>query len=538
MSTAEPEKWSLVSSGDQYSQLALQLSSVDASADGYAHAAVVEVRAGGMLLVLPADALPEDLLAAALSEGLTGTIGPHRRADGVRLIGARGAPVVQTTSILLVDFSDELADSLTDAAIVDPKVVVPFATVRGQHRWPCSLDVRAQWVQWTQAHAGDFSAGRLSGFTTPPDLDAAPSSGRARLPVAEPKPPRVALPVPKAPPARGPNLLEGEAERSGVTPDQLQELLRLAGSVPSRLPPAGTRAAATPADLIEAVAAEADGADYGDRAGAEPALPLAMSSNDELMRTVLVALAQKLVGQSSIGGENFLAEESEQRPLGARGCAARSAFIDAIPKKATQHVEAFKKRLAVALDMDVSALQPGSLRAYFQMRSPLGSHKLLTYNAFLVARHWELLEGVRQKVMALPPPARATVLPSHDHAMFQVALHAIFLDQTAIDNGRYGMSWHLTSLPAPPFNLTRSHTDRFGEEPFTQLCDPTWVTVVLGYLRDLEVVAQRSQKYNEQQQQQQPPQQQHPQQPSHPGQHQQNQYRAKAKPKADPAKEA
>eukprot|EP00971_Amphidinium_carterae_P337837 6474878-Amphidinium_carterae.2 len=434
--SALPAQWTLVSAGDHYSQLALRLSAVDPSAEGYAHAAILEVREGGMLLVLPGDAVAEELLSVALAEGLTGVIGPHRKAEGVHLIGARGAPVVQTTTILMLDLPDSVADMLFDASIVDAEVVMPFAQLRNQHRWPSAADVRSQWLAWTQSRADDFTSGRLSGFATPPDhlaaAAAAQPSGRARLPSVAAKRPFTETTTPKAPPARGPHLMDAEAQRSGVSPEQLQQLLRLAGAAPPRLSAAGPQAP-QPRVLPDVEAfAEDDEEDYIAPASAQPANPAASSTTDDLMRTVLVALAQRLASHSA--SDNFLTEESEPRTVGARGCAARAAYIDAMPKKASQHLEAFRRRLAAALDTDVSVLQPGALRQYFHMRSPLGTHKLLTYNAFLVARHWELMEIARQKMLSLPVASQKVVLPAHDQAMFQVALHAIFLDQTAIDN--------------------------------------------------------------------------------------------------------
>ena len=72
-----------------------------------------------------------------------------------------------------------------------------------------------------------------------------------------------------------------------------------------------------------------------------------------------------------------------------------------------------------------------------------------------------------------------------------VALAAVFVEQTAVDNGRLQLSWLLTGLNQPAFNLTSQHTQRTSEEPFARLADPRWIAANLAYLKDLDFFEQR-----------------------------------------------
>ena len=127
-----------------------------------------------------------------------------------------------------------------------------------------------------------------------------------------------------------------------------------------------------------------------------------------------------------------------------------------------------------------------ALCGHFEHRSPLGTRKLLTYVAYLSAHHWELAEALRRAVASLPSAARAQVEPGLDSLQAAIALQAAFVDQSAMDGGRYGLSWLLVGLPQPPFATIRQHVERQGEEPFSPLVDPRWIAANLAYLRDLD----------------------------------------------------
>ena len=154
-------------------------------------------------------------------------------------------------------------------------------------------------------------------------------------------------------------------------------------------------------------------------------------------------------------------------------------------------LELFRRKLAASAETTPEDLQPAALRGHFERRSPLGTHKLLTYVAYLSAHHWELAEALRRAVASLPSAACAQVEPGLDSLQAAIALQAAFVDQFAMDGGRYGLSWLLVGLPQPPFATIRQHVERQGEEPFSPLVDPRWIAANLAYTRDLDYLVQR-----------------------------------------------
>ena len=123
------------------------------------------------------------------------------------------------------------------------------------------------------------------------------------------------------------------------------------------------------------------------------------------------------------------------------------------------------------------------MRGFFERRVPLGQFRMLTYSAYLFAKLWELCEDARNA-----PPAERSA--RWDRVQAQVGLACAFCEQTALDGGRYHLSWLRTALPEPPFHLTTRNQK--GERPHTQLIDAKWVAANLSYLRDLDYLASKT----------------------------------------------
>ena len=70
-----------------------------------------------------------------------------------------------------------------------------------------------------------------------------------------------------------------------------------------------------------------------------------------------------------------------------------------------------------------------------------------------------------------------------------IALSAIFIEQSALDNGKLNVGWLMTGLQPPPFAML-SQT-RHTEEPWASLADPSWVGAQLSYLKDLDYFENR-----------------------------------------------
>ncbi len=60
-----------------------------------------------------------------------------------------------------------------------------------------------------------------------------------------------------------------------------------------------------------------------------------------------------------------------------------------------------------------------------------------------------------------------------------IALLAVFIEQTAIDGGRYQVACLLTGLNPPAFNIPEKNTARLAEEPFALLAVPRWIAALV-----------------------------------------------------------
>lgn len=155
---------------------------------------------------------------------------------------------------------------------------------------------------------------------------------------------------------------------------------------------------------------------------------------------------------------------------GIRGCLARDAFVKSMEDlpKIAQTVEAnAAKELGVAADrIDVTLI-----RRYVERRMPLAENKLLTYISFLLADAWST--GYSSGNIEL---------------MGAVSKMLVFVEQTCLDSGRTQLSWLLTGLQDPPFQILMSNKKRVGLQPFSRLAAPIWLSANLAYVRDLDTL--------------------------------------------------
>ena len=119
--------------------------------------------------------------------------------------------------------------------------------------------------------------------------------------------------------------------------------------------------------------------------------------------------------------------------------------------------------------MNASQLSPGLLRDYLEKRVPLGSFRLLTQVGYLMASAYETGQRTGNREVA-----------------GFGAKGLIFVEQTALDEGKTSLSWLLTGLPEPNFSQVQMPRARSSLKPFSRLCNPSWVAANVGYLRDLD----------------------------------------------------
>lgn len=161
-----------------------------------------------------------------------------------------------------------------------------------------------------------------------------------------------------------------------------------------------------------------------------------------------------------------------------RGIARRREWQQTLLQHGPTIREMVKDNLARALGVDASAVTPMAMFQYFREQSPLGAqpatHELLTHFAWLAAEMWRASEeGDAERVQTL------------------LSCQCMFIDQLAGDRGYLEAAWFLTGLEPPPARVTRQHTEREAQSPFSALVDPRWLSAQGEYVKELQAFRTR-----------------------------------------------
>ena len=298
----------------------------------------------------------------------------------------------------------------------------------------------------------------------------------ARLKALETKGPLGA--TPKA--AAAPQLFD--TATAGLTPQKQARLSQLAGRGPGRLKDLGQTGPAvahdaTPFGGITVDAEEEEDDEAAPEQAQASTLEMLLASQTKILEKLVSskASAQDPLNLLSSGVEN----EDAPRSSGIKGIAARQVLIDGFRKHPSKVVHVFREQLMVARRKgSLGDLEPRDLWYHFQESVPLGSHKTLTYLAFISAAMFEAQErGDFERLQML------------------VVMQSVFIEQAAHDGGSLRLAHLLTGLEDPPFSQTELHRTARAELPHGQLSDPRWVATQLAYLRDVETIADKSTKF-------------------------------------------
>ena len=186
-------------------------------------------------------------------------------------------------------------------------------------------------------------------------------------------------------------------------------------------------------------------------------------------------LLQKLLGpryQDPVLGalSGSSGSDSASASSGVKGCLARDAFIRAMTD--LQKVAAVTQaNAAKELGLSEEKIDGNLMKKYVERRIPIGDNKMVGYIAFMMAEAW-MVGWEAENVQLL--------------GMVSKVLY--FLEQTSLDGGKMQLSWLLTGMAEPPFNLYSNNRRRAGLQPFCRLCHPTWVAANLSYVRDLDIL--------------------------------------------------
>ena len=259
------------------------------------------------------------------------------------------------------------------------------------------------------------------------------------------------------------------------------KLQQLAGSPPPRV---GKQEATRPLrpksmafdHVLADVEKEADEIQTG-----EEGLDLVAQDGDALSKVMMgqlrqnQLLLQKLLGprhQDPVLGalSGSSGSDSGSANSGVKGCLARDAFIRAMTD--LQKVAAVTQaNAAKELGLSEEKIDGNLMKKYVERRIPIGDNKMVGYIAFMMAEAW-MVGWEAENVQML--------------GMVSKVLY--FLEQTSLDGGKMQLSWLLTGMAEPPFNLYSNNRRRVGLQPFCRLCHPTWVAANLSYVRDLDIL--------------------------------------------------
>ena len=169
-------------------------------------------------------------------------------------------------------------------------------------------------------------------------------------------------------------------------------------------------------------------------------------------------------------------EEDPKLP-GVKGMAARQIVREHFQKHPLGVYQKVRERLAQARRKgSVEELEARDMYLHFQETVPLGSFKTLTYLSFLLCTAWEFLEQGKG-----------------DEVASVIARGLMFCEQVANESGQTRLAWLLTCLEDPPFALVEARKAPRAEVPHGQLSEPRWIAAQLGYLRDAQLIQERTQ---------------------------------------------
>ena len=500
-------------------------------------AVVIKAIGSGFILCLPQGAIGEEELDQAVLEDYAGTLGPWVNTN-IQAVGTSGKELKKTVPCLLIDMQPSEAEALAS----EPNAalnVLSFGTLRLQSIWPA----RVRLLEALEAFLnGEDVDDRLDGYHTGLSehevaREAAPSGSaplgagisdpdagevlhqllqqsssqagvlsgmqrrlanldslEVRLRTLEQRPaPATQEPLPTptgdSAPAWAPQLF-AEGSRAELDTNQLQHLLQLAGRGPRRLgdlgstsggaglAPSSGRLGATPKAratslMLGGVPEEDDEQDDAEPEDAADTLTKLLAQQTKIL-TQLAAVSKKpkdplhgLLSSSS-------SEEDPKLP-GVKGMAARQLMIEQFAAHPDRVVLQVRSRLAAARRKDPADLEPRDMYLHFAETVPLGSFKTLTYFSFLLAEMWEAAErGQAAELASL------------------LALGLVFAEQVANEQGHTRLGWLLTGRQDPPFSQVEQRRAPRPEVPHGLLADPRWIAANLAYLRDADLISERT----------------------------------------------
>ena len=162
---------------------------------------------------------------------------------------------------------------------------------------------------------------------------------------------------------------------------------------------------------------------------------------------------------------------------GARGAAAMETLRVAFEQRPEVPIAAVRRNLARALGADETA--PADAEEYLRRFGAFQRHRDLGHVQSLLAHIWNLME-----------------LDQVDRAHAEVGLAMMALEQVTLDD-RWDLAYLLTHQAEPSAQMMGRQPERSSLRPFSRLAEPRWIAAAVGYLRDIDLMAERRRKRSE-----------------------------------------
>lgn len=265
--------------------------------------------------------------------------------------------------------------------------------------------------------------------------------------------------APARPLQQAQGLLGAVPKAPGVPAQTMERLRSLAGAGPTRLGGHEKRDRAlelTPngADVFETLQQEQE-LEAGD--GDELAQMTADAFQDPMHKLLFLQMQQVTLLQKQVAARqpqdaihaalSSGSDPSSSTSSGIKGCLAREAFLK-ISDNLVSIAQVVETNALMELGLSPAQLSPGLLRDYLEKRVPLGSFRLLTQMGYMMASAYETGQRTGNRELA-----------------GFGAKGLMFVEQTALDEGKTSLSWLLTGLPEPNFAQVQS-----SDDPRSQLC--------------------------------------------------------------------
>ena len=483
-----------------------------------AHCIIILKRSLGFMAALPVGVLTAEEIAAGEVAGMDALIGPSVRVEVAAAMMSEEGLLPQPGVVvpcIVVDFGATAASRFSVLGETqEPEILISFDSATPD-LLPEPSAVLQQALVWAQRP--DTPQERVAFYSAE---EGPPPPPRARLRLSKSDPPRAgagatgsgaSAPGPKqAAPKRVttsslasqleaitaalPTLtakLEEvaskqtamEARISSGPNASLREPLGALGASPKGLPvafvgppPSHHKLLVPPA--VPPVAANTEAAellDEGEETGANP-LAQAVLAQSRAMTA--------LVSQLAASSNDPVLDLGTQGSVSTRGAAQRAKLQDELASGRGSFYAAVLANMARRMSPAASAstdpailLSQGvSLTRYFERFGGFGQTKDLALIAFQVAMAMDAMQAGRIEQV-------------QDH----LALLAVSLEQASLDGGRMDLAYQLTWLEEPPSGMyaNRASSGLMRTRPFAPLASQRWMTVVLGYLKEMEVIQTR-----------------------------------------------